>query len=128
MFNNSDLFEAARKLRPQLTTVFKNDPATAAKFDQALNTLLNSPVQSADIADSIQELFESHSATEAWFAEFLSSGERGIPAILGDMSPVPASQTFICPTPDCPETWTQPSSGYRIPNCPTHNIPLIPVP
>jgi hypothetical protein len=129
MTTPEQILTAAHQIRPLLPILL--DPETAETFDHQLQTLLDQTIPNLDTL--ILQHLTSTDRTRDWTRRFLQGENleailRGLPPLPGDMSPVSASRTFICPIPDCPETWTQPSSGYRIPDCPTHNIPLIPSP
>jgi hypothetical protein len=129
MATPEQILTAAHQIRPLLLILL--DPETATAFDHQLQTLLDQTIPNLDTL--ILQHLTSTDRTRNWTSRFLKGENpeailRGLPPLPGDMSPVPASQIFICPIPGCPETWTQPSSGYRIPDCPIHNIPFIPGP
>ncbi len=123
MFTPEELLEIAQYLQPKLHDLLPSD--IAEPIAQQLTALITKANNSESVAPQILTLLNQQPALQPYLTgEAPSDILRILPPIPGDMNPVPA-RSFICPTPDCPETWTRPSSGYAIPICPTHNIQLI---
>jgi hypothetical protein len=134
MASDDGVLAAARAIRPYLAQlVGPNSPL----LDQQIADLLNDPPGEAKAAGQLRVLLEAGEDTRWFLAEVLrdapdyrppyhqprylrQSGGTGLPA--GDPGPVLHAGAYRCPREDY--DWYRPSIGTRVPDCPTHKIPL----
>jgi hypothetical protein len=126
MFANSQIFEAARTLRPNLQSVLNNAELVRQVDRQLAQLLTQTDLEDDTKADRIQEVLEAHPATQVWLKNFLSQP----PTEKGGYSPLPGNPTlqpatkYICPIAN-DYTWYR-EDGSVVPLCPTHLESLVP--
>ncbi|MHC0066939.1 hypothetical protein ACWATR_29185 [Nostoc sp. UIC 10890] len=123
VFEPEDILEGTRLIRPFLPELLGDD---AVQVDRQLSELLAQAKAGQQVHDQIFEILKSYPDTDDWMAEFLSEKPitKGFDPLPGKGQPISASK-YRCPQGD-DYSWYRRSVGTAIPNCPTHNVPLIP--
>ena len=129
--NDSEIFEAARSIRPYLHILIP-DEVVAGLVDRELAQHLIQAQGGKPNANVILGILRGHEATRQWVAEFLE--QRQPPEVtrafsfqppMGDLVPVAAGK-YVCPLGDY--TWYRPAAGTPVPPCPTHAVKLVAAP
>lgn len=124
MFNNAQVLEAARIIRPILSK--KLDATLAQEIDLQLSNLLNQTNLEEDTkTDRLLEVLASQPQTKSWLDEFLQfdQTEKGYSSLPGDPELLSATK-YVCPKNN---DYTDFLENRRdIPLCPTHLVPLVP--
>jgi hypothetical protein len=124
-----DILETARTIGPYLPDLVG---AEAETVQVALATYL-AKAQSGEAVDiDILELLAQRDTTREWARQFLQDKvpppvTRSYDPLAGSVSFVDAN-TFVCPVNGCDYVWYRPKVGMTSPNCPIHNIALVPAP
>lgn len=123
VFEPEDILEGSRSIRPLLPEILGDD---AVQVDRQLSELLAQAKAGEPVHEPILAMLKSYPDTRNWIAEFLSKKQvsKGFEELPGKSQPISASK-YRCPEGD-DYTWYRRVVGAKIPNCPTHNVPLIP--
>ncbi|MEH1925121.1 hypothetical protein [Nostoc sp.] len=123
VFEPEDILEGSRSIRPLLPEILGDD---AVQVDRQLSELLAQAKAGEPVHEQILEMLKIYPDTRNWIAEFLSKKQvsKGFEELPGKGQPISASK-YRCPEGD-DYTWYRRVVGAKIPNCPTHNVPLIP--
>lgn len=123
MFNNAQVLEAARIVRPILSE--KLDATSAQEIDLKLSQLLNqSNLEEDTKTDRLLEVLDSQPQTKSWLDKFLQSDqtEKSYSPPAGDPELVSTTK-YICPIGN---DYTLYLENHReIPLCPTHLVRLV---
>lgn len=124
-----DILETARTIGPYLPDLVG---AEAETVQIALATYL-AKAQAGEVVDNdILELLAQRDATREWARQFLQDKvpppvTRSYDPLAGSVSFVDAN-TFVCPVDGCDYVWYRPKVGMTPPDCPIHNVTLVPAP
>jgi hypothetical protein len=125
-FDNEQIFEAARTLRPQLLNKL-GKIELVQKIDSEIAQLLNQADLEEDTkADLIRRLLEQRPVTESWLEESTSKfpiSERQYDSLPGNAALQPTIK-YICPIANDYTRYLE--DGNAIPRCPTHLEVLVP--
>ena len=131
--DDSEIFEAARSIRPYLHILIPDE--SAGLMDRELSQHLNQAQSGKPNANVILGILCSHEATRQWVSEFLEQHQPpevtrafNFQPIMGDpfnRGPVAAGR-YICPLGDY--TWYRLGAGTPVPQCPTHGAALVAAP
>jgi hypothetical protein len=122
MYDPTDLFEAARSIRPLLPKLLE---AEAIPVDQQLADLLNqSTTGERTIAAAILDLLQSKPPTQAWLEDFLRDPQRGSYQPLPGMPALQPATKYVCPIGNDYTWFREGSEPVRL--CETHLVPLVP--
>lgn len=123
---SKDLLDGARSIRPFLADLLGAD---ADAIDNALADLLSQARAGQQVEKQIAALLSSNERTLVWMRGYLARRKAGMrfggyEQVAGTPSPVEALY-YTCPQDDY--IWPRRAAGQKVPNCPTHKIPLIPL-
>ena len=124
-----DILETARTIGPYLPDLVG---AEAETVQVALATYLAKAQAGEAVDNDILELLAQRDATREWARQFLQDKvpplvTRSYDPLAGSVSFVDAN-TFVCPVDGCDYVWYRPKVGMTPPNCPIHNVTLVPAP
>lgn len=122
-----DIFETARTIRPYLPDLIGSEAETV---DNTLVDLLTKADAGNPVDNLILELLAERDATRKWAREFLQDKvpppvTRSYNPLAGSVSQINAD-TFVCKMDGCDYVWYRPKQGIEPPNCPKHEIQLVP--
>lgn len=124
-----DILETARTIGPYLPDLVG---AEAETVQIALATYLAKAQAGEAVDNDILELLAQRDATREWARQFLQDKvpppvTRSYDPLAGSVSVI-AAATFVCPVEGCDYVWYRPRAGIAPPNCPIHNVTLVPAP
>jgi len=123
--------DAARKVRPYLTDLVEE---RSSDFDTRIAELLEQHSRGADVTESLRLVFESDESLQEWLAEFSDDPTRippefqsvrsaGYDPLPGHGNVIPPPQ-WICPLGNDYVVYQH--SSDPAPQCPTHQVALVP--
>jgi len=124
------LAEAARAVRPYLSELVGGE---ATQIDTEIASLLESARTGTDVTEALSARLEWPAALRDWVAAFLDLGGPVdvVRPALRSYYPLPGARQeslarrFACPEGDY--VWYSVGMARRPPECPTHNLRLVPV-
>ena len=127
MYDAKDILKGARTIRSHLTELL--EASQAAEMDENLAELLAEFETGSKVDSQILKLIAKHEATRTWMAAFL---EHHLPPQLarfyspppGNTGPIPGVMRYVCPEGDY--HWFRHRVGEPIPQCPIHQLDLVP--
>lgn len=127
LFNNAQVLEAARILRPLLSQKLK--PNIAQEIDNQLAQLLNqTDLEENTKADRILEVLDSLSETKILLDDYLQFAQSQRSKSYYPLPGEPALQNatkYVCPIGNDYTRYLE--NDRDIPLCPTHLVKLVPV-
>lgn len=123
------LIEAGRAVRPYLPGLV--DDETANALDGEVARLLAEASEGGTVGPQLAEALSRHDSVRQWAAEFFAHGrppdvapleERAFQELPG--SPGVDPDKYVCPAGDY--TYYRRAVGVAVPQCPTHEVALVP--